>query len=159
VEPTAMQNELFTHEIEFNVSLLVPALGLDISCHSEPFHFIARVSMTSVPSSVDPTAMQFDALTHETDDSRSLAVPALGLETMVAVSTTAPAEVETTTAPKTTAIAAATTRTDLRTITRSKQESNGEVPIRCQMVPHRSLQSGTKPDISTLTQISTANNP
>ena len=113
VEPTARQYELLTHEIEFNLSLLVPALGLDITNHSEPFHFIARVSMTSVPSSVDPTAMHSDALTHETDDSRSLVVPALGLAEIVAVSTTAPTDVDTRIEPNTTAINAVTATTDL----------------------------------------------
>jgi hypothetical protein len=94
---------------------MVPALGLDTIDHTVPSQTITNVSVAE-PVSVEPTATQSDALTHDTDHSSSLLVPAFGLGTIVALSTTAPAGVETTTPPNTITTTANITRTDLRTI-------------------------------------------
>jgi hypothetical protein len=94
---------------------MVPAFGLDTIDHTVPSQTITNVSVAE-PVSVEPTATQSDALTHDTDHSSSLLVPAFGLGTIVALSTTAPAGVETTTPPNTIAITANIARTDLRTI-------------------------------------------
>jgi hypothetical protein len=93
----------------------VPAFGLGTTDHTLPSHTITKVSKAE-PVSVEPTATHSDTLTHDTDNSRSSLVPAFGLGTTTAVSTTAPAGVDTTMHPNTIAITANTARTDLRTI-------------------------------------------
>ena len=92
---------------------MVPALGLGTIDHSVPSHTITNVS-DAEPVYVEPTATHSDALAHDTDNSES--VPTLGLGTIVALSTTAPAGVDTTTPPNTIAITANIARTGLRTI-------------------------------------------
>jgi hypothetical protein len=94
---------------------MVPAFGLDTIDHTLPFHTIANVS-TAEPLSVEPTATHSDALTHDTEFNSLLLVSAFGLGTIIALSTTAPAGVDTTTPPNTIAITANIARTDLRTI-------------------------------------------
>jgi len=114
VEPTATHSDALTHDTE-NSTSLVPKLGLGTTDHTLPFHTIVNVSVAE-PVSVKPTATHSDALTHDTDNSSSSTVPALGLGTTTAVSTTAPAGVDTTTPPNTVAITANIARTNLRTI-------------------------------------------
>jgi hypothetical protein len=94
---------------------MVPALGLGTIDHAVPSHTITNVS-NAEPVYVEPTATHSDALTHDTDCSPSSLVPALGLGTTTAVSTTAPAGVDTTTQPNAIVRTASIARTDLRTI-------------------------------------------
>ena len=61
-------------------------------------------------------ATQNDTLTHDTEYNSLPLVPTFGLGTMTAVSTTAPAGVDTTTPPNTIAMTANIARIDLRTI-------------------------------------------
>jgi hypothetical protein len=59
----------------------VPAFGLGTIDHTVPFHTITNVSIAE-PVSVEPTATQSDALTHDTDHSQSKTVLGLGLDTI-----------------------------------------------------------------------------
>jgi hypothetical protein len=58
---------------------MVPAFGLGTIDHTGPFHTITNVSIAE-PVFVRPTATQSDALTHDTDTSRS-SLAAFGLDT------------------------------------------------------------------------------
>jgi hypothetical protein len=93
----------------------VPAFGVGTIDHTLPFHTIANVSVAE-PVLVDPTATHSNALTHDTDSNSSLLVLAFGLGTIVELSITAPAGVETTTTLNTIATTANIARTDLRNI-------------------------------------------
>jgi len=55
-------------------------LGLGTIDHEMPFHTIANVFIAESVT-VYPTATQSDTLRHDTDDSMSSLVPAIGLET------------------------------------------------------------------------------
>ena len=60
--------------------MLVPAFGLDTIDQTVPSHTITNVSEAETVA-VRPTATQSDALTHDTENSRS-SLAAFGLETI-----------------------------------------------------------------------------
>jgi hypothetical protein len=113
VEPTATHSDALTHDTDESVAV-GPGLGLDTIDHTVPSHTIANVSRAA-PVFESPTATHSNELTHDTDSSWSLLL-AFGLGTIVALSTTAPAGVETTTPPNTIATTANIARTNLRTM-------------------------------------------
>ena len=82
VYPTATQYDALTHDTDVKMSLGLDALGLDALGldtvdHDDPSHTIANV-VPENGSPVYPTATQYDALTHDTDDSSF--EPLLGLD-------------------------------------------------------------------------------
>jgi hypothetical protein len=113
--PTAVHEDTLKHDTEDNTLSEAPVLGLDTTDHSVPFHISINVTL---PKSVlvKPTATHQASLTHAAEDIRSMLLPAFGLGTTTALSTTAPAGVDTTTPPNTIAITANIARTDLRAI-------------------------------------------
>jgi hypothetical protein len=116
VYPTATQYDALTHDTD--CSSFEPLLGVDMVDQAVPFHAIANVVLT-IKSPALPTATQFEALTHETDVSLCANVPSSGLDTTVAVSTTAPTDVEPTNEPRATRSTARTMRANLRITTNS----------------------------------------
>jgi len=73
--------------------------------------------------------MQNDAFRHDTELSQFVVGPGLGLDTIVALSTTALAGVDTTTQPTTTNKTVAIVSNDLRTIKRPEIKSKSLVPF------------------------------
>jgi hypothetical protein len=114
--PTATHEDADTHDTDS--SSFEPLLGVVIVDHAVPFHAIANVVRT-INEPAPPTATQFEALTHETDASLWENEASSGLDTTVAVSTTAPTDVEPANELSATRNMARTTRANLRVITNS----------------------------------------
>jgi hypothetical protein len=67
VKPTATHSDALTHDTDDSSLVMVPALGLGTTDHTDPFHTIANV-LRKEPVSVFPTATQLETLTHDTDN-------------------------------------------------------------------------------------------
>ena len=66
VVPTARQNVALEHDTSQSEAKEAPAgVGFDMTAHAVPFHRSTSVRTFPLPGRYEPTAKQFDALTHE----------------------------------------------------------------------------------------------
>ncbi|MSZ89467.1 MAG: hypothetical protein F2585_09000, partial [Actinobacteria bacterium] len=94
-EPTAVHDDGLTHETASRLPPPLPKSGLPTCPQNSPSQANTNGELTEALNSV-PTARHDDALTHDTDLNSLKLGLGLGLDAIVALSTTAPAGVETT---------------------------------------------------------------